>query len=76
MRVRRTARKAIADYAIALSAYELVPGTAARSPTSRSSRNAEGAGSALATSIRKQDLPTGGNAGFIDDIVRELTEGE
>ncbi len=29
-----------------------------------------------ATSTRKQDLQTAGNPGFIDDIVRELTEGE
>jgi hypothetical protein len=28
------------------------------------------------TSIRKQDLQTAANPGFIDDIVRELQEGE
>jgi hypothetical protein len=77
MRVRRTARKAIADYVTGLSGIRSRAGD--RSEIAHLRDRAEvptEQAPPLATSIRKQDLQTAGNPGFIDDIVRELTEGE
>jgi len=77
MRIRRTARKAIADYVTGLSRIRARAGDRteiahlqdrAEMPETRESRPA--------TSIRPRDLQITTNPGFIDDIVRELTEGE
>jgi putative transposase len=77
MRVRRTARKAIADYVTGLSSIRTRAGD--RSEISHLQDRAEmPSEQALPSStlIRKQDLQTAAGPDFIDDIVRELTEGE
>ena len=77
MRIRRTARKAIADYVTGLSNIRTRAGD--RSEISHLQDRAEMPRDQVlpsSTSIRKQDLQTAANPGFIDDIVRDLTEGE
>jgi transposase InsO family protein len=77
MRVRRTARKAIADYVTGLSSIRARAGD--RSEVAHLQERAEmpeEQAPPWATSMRKQHLQTAANPGFIDDIVRELTEGE
>jgi transposase InsO family protein len=77
MRIRRTARKAIADYVTGLSGIRTHAGD--RSEISRLQDRAEmPREQALPSSalIRKQDLQAAANPGFIDDIVRELQEVE
>jgi transposase InsO family protein len=77
MRVRRTARKAIADYVSGLSGIRTRAGD--RSEIAHLQDRAEmSREQALPSSIsiRKQDLQIAANPGFIDDIVRELQEGE
>jgi hypothetical protein len=77
MRVRRTARKAIADYLTGLSSIRARAGD--RSEIAHLQDRAElpkEQAPPLASLIRNQDLQAAANPGFIDDIVRELTEGE
>ena len=78
MRIRRTARKAIADYVTGLSSIRTRAGD--RSEIShlqdRAEMPREQALAFASTLIRKQDLQAAANPGFIDDIVRELQEGE
>jgi len=79
MRIRHTARKAIADYVGGLSRIRARAGDRteiahlqerAEMPTEKHSPPP------TLTFIRPQDLETAANPDFIDDIVRELTEGE
>jgi hypothetical protein len=78
MRIRRTARKAIADYVTGLSGIRARAGD--RSEIShlqgRAEMPREMQSSPPPTLIRPQDLQTAARPDFIDDIVRELTEGE
>ncbi len=77
MRIRRTARKAIADYVTGLSGIRTRAGD--RSEISHLQDRAEmPREQALPSSIsiRKQDLQTAASPGFIDDIVRELQDEE
>jgi hypothetical protein len=80
MRIRRTARKAIADYVTGLSAIRARAGD--RSEIShlqngdRAEMPREKQSPPPPTLIRPQDLHTAARPDFIDDIVRELTEGE
>ena len=77
MRIRRTARKAIADYVTGLSGIRARAGD--RSEISHLQDRAEmpkEQQSSPPTLIRPQDLETAARPDFIDDIVRELTEGE
>ena len=77
MRIRRTARKAIADYVTGLSGIRARAGD--RSEISQLQDRAEmprEKQSSPLTLLRPQDLPTVTRPDFIDDIVRELTEGE
>src|SRR5580692_421112 len=77
MRIRRTARKAIADCVTGLSNIRTRAGD--RSETSHLQDRAEMSREQVLPSvgsIRKQDLQTAANPCFIDDIVRELQEGE
>jgi transposase InsO family protein len=78
MRIRRTARKAIADYVTGLSGIRARAGD--RSEISqlqdRAEMPREKQPSPPPTLIRPQDLQTAVRPEFIDDIVRELTEGE
>jgi hypothetical protein len=77
MRIRRTARKAIADYVTGLSGIRARAGD--RSEISHLQNRAEmprEKHSPPPTLIRPQDLHTAARPDFIDDIVRELTEGE
>jgi hypothetical protein len=78
MRIRRTARKAIADYVTGLSGIQARAGD--RSEIAHLQDRAEmprEKQSPPSTLIRPQDLHTAAaRPDFIDDIVRELTEGE
>jgi len=77
MRIRRTARKAIADYVTGLSGIRARAGD--RTEISHLQDRPEMPREKPAppsTLIRPQDLPTVARPDFIDDIVRELTEGE
>jgi|ERR1019366_9400485 hypothetical protein len=79
MRIRRTARKAIADYVTGLSGIRARAGD--RSEIAHLQNRAEmprekQSSSSPPTLIRPQDLHTAARPDFIDDIVRELTEGE
>ena len=76
MRIRRTARKAIADYVTGLSDIRARAGD--RTEIAHLQDRAEMSSEKYSppTLIRPQDLQTAANPGFIDDIVRELTEGE
>ena len=77
MRIRRTARKAIADYVTGLSGIRARAGD--RSEISHLQDRAEMPREKQpppSTLIRPQDLHTIARPDFIDDIVRELTEGE
>ena len=78
MRIRRTARKAIADYVTGLSGIRARAGD--RSEIShlqgRAEMPTEKQSPPPPTLIRPQDLQTAARPEFIDDIVRELTEGE
>jgi transposase InsO family protein len=77
MRIRRTARKAIADYVTGLSGIRARAGD--RSEIAHLQDRAEMPGEKhpqQPTLIRPQDLHTAARPDFIDDIVRELTEGE
>ncbi|HKD84030.1 MAG TPA: DDE-type integrase/transposase/recombinase, partial [Terriglobales bacterium] len=77
MRIRRTARKAIADYVSGLSRIRARAGD--RTEISHLQDRAgmqEEKPSPPPTLIRSQDLQIAANPGFIDDIVRELREGD
>src|SRR5664279_4989744 len=78
MRIRRTARKAIADYVTGLSGIRARAGD--RSEIShlqdRAEMPREKQSPPPPTLIRQQDLETAARPDFINDIVRELTEGE
>jgi putative transposase len=77
MRIRRTARKAIADYVTGLSGIRTRAGD--RTEIAHLQDRAEiprEQAPPSPTLIRRQDLQTAANPGFIDDIVRELQEGE
>ena len=79
MRIRRTARKAIADYVTGLSGIRARAGD--RSEIAHLQDRAEMPETKQSpppppTLIRPQDLQTAARPDFIDDIVRELTEGE
>ena len=82
MRIRRTARKAISDYVTGLSALRGRAGD--RSEIDHLQERAEisqkkhspPATSTASALIRAQDLRIPAKPGFIDDIVRELTEEE
>ncbi len=77
MRIRRTARKAIADYVAGLSRIRARAGDrreiAHLQDRAEMPREKYSPPPAL---IQPQDLQTAANPDFIDDIVRELTEGE
>jgi hypothetical protein len=83
MRIRRTARKAIADYVTGLSGIRaragdrseishLQNGDRAEMPREKQRQSPP----SPPTLLRPQDLETAARPDFIDDIVRELTEGE
>ena len=77
MKIRRTARKAISDYVTGLSRIRARAGD--RTEIAHLRDRAEMPGEAKyspAALIRPQDLRAAVRADFIDDIVRELTEGE
>lgn len=79
MRIRHTARKAIADYVTGLSRIRARAGD--RTEIAHLQDRAEMprekySPAALLRQIRPQDLETAARPDFIDDIVRELTEGE
>ena len=76
MRIRRTARKAIADYVTGLSGIRARAGD--RTEISQLQDRAEMPREKQLppTLIRPQDLETAARPDFINDIVRELTEGE
>ena len=79
MRIRHTARKAIADYVSALSRIRARAGD--RTEIAHLQDRAEMPREKYSpppspTLLRPQDLETSARPGFIDDIVRELTEGE
>ena len=82
MRIRGTARKAIADYVTGLSRIRARAGD--RSEIAHLQDRAEIPKEKYSppspppspTLLRPQDLATAARPGFIDDIVRELTEGE
>jgi hypothetical protein len=80
MRIRRTARKAIADYVTGLSGIQARAGD--RSEVShlqngdRAEMPREKQSPPQPALMRPQDLHTAARPDFIDDIVRELTEGE
>jgi hypothetical protein len=79
MRIRRTARKAIADYVTGLSGIRARAGDRTEISHLQNGDRAEmprEKPSPPSTLIRPQDLPTVARPDFIDDIVRELTEGE
>ena len=79
MRIRRTARKAIDDYVTGLSVIRARAGD--RSEISHLQDQAEMPSERQPpppppTLIRPQDLHTAARPDFINDIVRELTEGD
>ena len=82
MRIRSTARKAIADYVTGLSRIRARAGD--RSEIAHLQDRAEIPREKYSppspppspTLLRPQDLAAAARPGFIDDIVRELTEGE
>jgi hypothetical protein len=77
IRIRRTARKAVADYVAGLFRIRARAGdrTEIAHLQDRAEMLREKYSPPLAL-IRPQDLQTAANPDFIDDIVRELTEGE
>jgi hypothetical protein len=78
MKIRHTARKAIADYVTGLSGIRARAGdrTEIAHLQDRTEMPSETYSSPQLASIRPQDLRTAANPAFIDDIVRELTESE
>ncbi len=79
MRIRRTARKAIADYVTGLSGIRARAGDRSEISHLQNGDRAEmprEKQSPPPTLMRPQDLQTIARPDFIDDIVRELTEGE
>jgi transposase InsO family protein len=80
MRIRRTARKAIADYVTGLSVIRARAGDRSEISHLQNGDRAEMPRKKQSppppTLIRPQDLHTAARPDFIDDIVRELTEGE
>ena len=80
MRIRRTARKAIADYVTGLSGIRARAGDrteiAHLQDRAEMPREKQSPPPSPPTLIRLQDLQTSARPDFIDDIVRELTEGE
>ncbi len=79
MRIRRTARKAIADYVSGLSGIRARAGDRSEISHLQNGDRAEMPREKQPpppTLIRPQDLRTAARPDFIDDIVRELTEGE
>ena len=85
MRIRRTARKAIADYVAGLSSIRARAGDRseiahlqdrAQMPKSELQASPHTAISEATALLRPQDLHIPASPGFIDDIVREPTEAE
>ncbi len=79
MRIRRTARKAIADYVTGLSGIRARAGDRSEISQLQNGDRAEtprAEQSPPPTLVRSQDLHTVARPDFIDDIVRELTDGE
>ena len=78
MRIRRTARKAIADYVTGLSGIRARAGDRSEISHLQNGDRAEIPREKCSSPalIRPQDLQTAARPDFIDDIVRELTEGE
>jgi hypothetical protein len=79
MRIRRTARKAIADYVTGLSAIRTRAGDKTEIDHLQDRADLPGNKYALPQPpalIRTQDLKIPIGPDFIDDIVRDLTEGE
>jgi hypothetical protein len=85
MRIRQTARKAITDYVSGLSRIRARAGDRTeiahlqdRADMAQGTRKQDEEKSPLPSrlGLRPQDLRVSANPGFIDDIVRELTEGE
>ena len=81
MRIRRTARKAIADYVTGLSGIRARAGDRTEISHLQNGDRAEMPREKQQPPpppplIRPQDLQTVARPDFIDDIVRELTEGE
>ena len=75
MRMRRTARKAIADYVMGLSRIRQQAGD--RSEVARLQERTDMRGPSpalLPTLIRREDLEAAARPDFIEDIVRELSE--
>jgi putative transposase len=76
MRIRRTARKAIADYVMGLSAIRARAGDRTEIAHLQDRADMPEQANPRPPLIRPQDLQTATGPDFIDDIVRELTEGE
>ncbi len=76
MRIRRTARKAIADYVTGLSAIRARAGDKTEIAHLQDRADMPEQQSPRPRLMRPQDLQTAAGPDFIDDIVRELTEGE
>jgi len=85
MRIRQTARKAIADYVSGLSRIRAHAGDRteiahlqdrAEMPGENERHQNEHSLPTRQNLLTPQDLHIPANPGFIDDIVRELTEGE
>ena len=76
MRIRRTARKAIADYVTGLSAIRSRAGDKTEIAHLQDRADMPEQQNPRPRLMRPQDLQTAAGPDFIDDIVRELTEGE
>src|ERR1017187_1493138 len=76
IRIRRPARKAIADYVTGLSRIRALAGDRTEIAHLQDRAGMPGETPSPPTLIRPQDLQAAARPDFIDDIVRELTEGE
>jgi putative transposase len=76
MRIRRTARKAIADYVAGLSRIRARAGDRSEIAHLQDRAEAPEQRHSPPPTLRSQDLQIAANPGFIDDIVRELREGD
>jgi transposase InsO family protein len=76
MRIRRTARKAIADYVTGLSGIRSRAGDKTEVAHLQGRADMPEQQNPRPRVMRAQDLQTSAGPDFIDDIVRELTEGE
>jgi hypothetical protein len=76
MQIRRTARKAIADYVTGLSGIRARAGDRTEVAHLQDRADMPEPQNPRPRLTRSQDLQTAAGPDFIDDIVRELTEGE